>query len=338
MIGTGPPPRSAFARTLWFAAPRQIEIREEPLRAPAAHEIVVSALASAVSQGTELLLYRGEGPLTFDPSLDEGRGSRPPRSTYPRRYGYAWVGEVVSSAPEVRVHQGTRVFALVSHADTHVLDLALARPLPEEIPPVRATLAPNLETAVTCTWDAEVSVGDNAVVLGGGVVGVLTAWLLARSGATVTLIEPSEKRRAAAQQLVPSAKIVAREVPDPRADVVVEATGDPAALDTAIAWTRQEGRVVVASFYGIRRAATDLGDAFHRRRLDLRASQVSSIPPRLRERWSMARRWQLVLSLLNEPALDALIAPPTPFENAAQLFASLDVETDVPPAHVFVYR
>lgn len=325
-----------IARALWFVSPRKIEIREEPLRAPSSQQIVVSALASAVSQGTELLLYRGEGPARFDPSLEErGRSSAP---TYPRRYGYAWVGEVVSSAPEVRLHAGTRVFALASHADKHVIDIASARPLPEDFPAARATLAANLETAATCAWDAEVSVGDDAVVLGGGLVGILTAWLLTRSGANVTLVEPSEKRRAAARALVPSAMIVPDEEPDGLADVVVEATGNPATLDTAVAWARPEARIVVASFYGTRRAPINLGDAFHRRRLQLRASQVSSIPPRLRERWTHARRWLLVLSLLTERALDALIAPPVPFERAAELYASLDSEADVPPAHVFVYR
>jgi threonine dehydrogenase-like Zn-dependent dehydrogenase len=323
------------ARALWFAGPRNVEIREETLRVPNSHEMIVQGLASAVSQGTELLLYRGDGPDRFDPSLDDGAVAAP---TYPRRYGYAWVGEIVAGAPEVRVHAGTRIFALASHADKHVLDFAQARPLPEDFPAARATLAANLETAVTCVWDARVGIGDDAVVVGGGVVGILTAWLLTRSGATVTLIEPSEKRRAAASALVPTAMVVEKEQPDGLADVVIEATGDPAQLDTAIAWARPDARIVVASFYGLRRAPIDLGDAFHRRRLELRASQVSSIPPRLRERWTPARRWLLVLSLLNERALDALIAEPVPFDDAAALYAKLDTELDVPPAHVFVYR
>jgi threonine dehydrogenase-like Zn-dependent dehydrogenase len=194
-----------------------------------------------------------------------------------------------------------------------------------------------METAVTCAWDANVSFGDDAVVLGGGVVGILTAWLLARSGADVTLVERSEARRTAARALVPSAIIEASAVPDGSADVVIEATGDPRVLDDAIAWARPEARIVVASFYGKRRAPIDLGDAFHRRRLELRASQVSSIPPRLRERWTYARRWMLVLSLLHERALDALLAPPTHFERAGELYALLDTAADVPPAHVLVY-
>lgn len=320
------------ARALWFVGPRQVELRAETPREPGPGEVVVRALASGVSQGTELLLYRGEGPERFDPSLDESGAP-----TYPRRYGYAWVGEVIARGADARFAEGTRVFALAPHGDVHVLDASQVRPLPEDFPATRAVLAANLETAVTCAWDANVGLGDDAVVLGGGVVGTLTAWLLARSGATVTLIERSEKRRAAARALVRSAMIESDATPDGTADVVIEATGDPHTLDAAVAWARPEGRIVVASFYGARRAPVDLGDAFHRRRLELRASQVSSIPPRLRERWTPARRWLLVLTLLHERALDALVAP-VPFAHAAALYASLDTDADVPPAHVFVYR
>jgi threonine dehydrogenase-like Zn-dependent dehydrogenase len=289
-----------------------------------------------------MLLYRGEGPELFDPSLASSSASAATgagtRSTYPTRYGYAWVGEVVACGKDARLREGTRVFALAPHGSAHVLEGDAVRALPEDFSATRAVLAANLETAVTCAWDANVSLGDDVVVLGGGVVGILSAWLLAQSGATVTLVERSEKRRAAARALVRSAMIESDATPDGSADVVIEATGHPSTLDSAVAWARPEARIVVASFYGTRRAPIDLGDAFHRRRLELRASQVSSIPPRLRERWSPARRWQLVLSLLHERALDALIAEPTPFESAADLYASLDADADVPPAHVFVYR
>jgi threonine dehydrogenase-like Zn-dependent dehydrogenase len=320
-------------RALWFVAPRKVELRDETVRAPGPREVLVRALASGVSQGTELLLYRGEGPEVFDPSLALSGGP-----TYPRRYGYAWVGEVAAIGEGARFAVGTRVFALAPHGDLHTLDEDSVRPLPEDFSATRAVLAANLETAVTCAWDANVSLGDDAVVLGGGVVGILTAWLLSRSGATVTLIERSETRRAAARALVPPAMIESDAEPDGTADVVVEATGDPHVLDAAIAWARPDARIVVASFYGKRRAPIDLGDAFHRRRLELRASQVSSIPPRMRERWSPARRWLFVLSLLHERALDRLLAPAVPFARAADLYATLDTAVDVPPAHVFVYR
>lgn len=310
-------------RELWFVAPRKVEIREAELPSPADDETVVRGLASCVSQGTELLLYRGEGPARFDPSLDGG-GAAP---TYPCRYGYSWVGET-----EAR----DRVFALASHADAHVLRRDALRVLPSDIPPTRATLAANLETAVTCTWDAEIGLGDRALVLGGGVVGILVAWLLSRAGAKVSLVEPRRQRREAARALVPELTLT---MPDEgSADVVVEATGDPRSLDLAVKACARSGRIVVASFYGSRRAPVDLGDRFHRERLELRSSQVSRIPPRLSARWDSARRFDLVTDLLGEPGLDHLLAAPVPFARAPQLYASLDGNSDVPPAHVFVYR
>lgn len=323
----------AKTRALWFVEPRRVELREEVLPPPGKGEVVARGLASAISQGTELLLYRGEGPPTFDESIPSGGPAG--GKVYTRRYGYSWVGEIVGGET-TRI--GERVFALATHADGHVLRSEDARAIPSDVPATRAVLAANLETAITCTWDAEVDFGDRIVVLGGGVVGILTAWLLARSGAVVTLIEQSERRRGAAKALLPYSSIVAEATPDAKADVVVEATGDPRTLDTAVAWCATEGRVVVASFYGSRRATTDLGDAFHRRRLTLRATQVSVIPPRLRDRWTNERRWELVTSLLRDAALDALVAEPVPFDRAAELYAKLDRDDDLPPAHVFVYR
>lgn len=305
------------SRSLWFTGPSSVELRDDAERTATEAEVVVRARASGISQGTELLLYRGEGPEPFDPSMQT--------ATYPCRYGYAWVG-VTEGAHE-------RVFALAPHAEQHVLPRSALRPVPAGVPDIRATLAANLETAVTCAWDAAPSFGDDVVIFGGGVVGILTAWLLAKSASSIALVEPSPLRRVAASSLVPSLRFEAHP-----ADVVVEASGRPEVLDAAIATCRQEGRVVVASFYGKRRAPIDLGETFHRRRLSLVASQVSSIPSALRARWDVARRWELVTSLLHDPALDALFAQPLPFEDAPAAYARLANARDLPPAHVFVYR
>jgi 2-desacetyl-2-hydroxyethyl bacteriochlorophyllide A dehydrogenase len=320
---------------LWFVAPRKVELRAGRVQAPRGAAFVARAIASGVSQGTELLLYRGEGPTPFDPSLDG-----PKTQTYPRRYGYAWVGEVVERGEGSGFAVGDRVFSLAPHGDRHLLDDAAARPIPESVPATRAVLAANLETAVTCAWDAGAELGDEVVVLGGGVVGLLTAWLVARTARRVRIVEPAPHRRQIARALGFGARDVASPEelePDGRADVVIEATGDPRALDAAIAWAAPEAAVTIASFYGARTAPVRLGDAFHRRRLSLRSSQVSSVPARKRPRWDAARRFALVQELLEDAALDALIDEPVPFGEASRLYAELDAGAPPRMQAVFAY-
>lgn len=299
-------------KALWFEEPHKVAIREEETPVAAPGDVLVRGLASAMSQGTELLLFKGEGPTPFDPSM----GAR----EYPTRYGYAWVGAL---------EDGTCVFGLLPHGDAHVVSPSSLRVLPSDVPATRATLAANLETAITCAWDAEVPFGANVTVFGGGVVGLLTAWILQRS-ASVRVVEKSLARMAIANEL----GLIAEHE---EADVVIEATGDPRVLDGAIETTAPGGRVVVASFYGQRKAPIALGDAFHRKRLAIVASQVSAIPPRLSARWTHARRFDLVRSLLREAALDKLIKA-VPFENAPALYERLAAgHDDDPPCHVFEY-
>jgi 2-desacetyl-2-hydroxyethyl bacteriochlorophyllide A dehydrogenase len=306
-------------RELWFVGPERVELRSCAL-APslAAGQVRVRALASGISQGTELLLFKGEGPTPFDPSLDA-----PGAPTYPRRYGYAWVGEVIESQSNA-LRRGARVFALLPHGDEHCLDAERARLLPDEVPATRGVLAANFETAVNVVWDAGIALGDDVVVIGGGIVGLLAGHAAKQSGAArVSLIEPAAVRRQAALALgfdevwSPAA---------PRAlaaDVVIEASGNPACLETALALLRDEGVVVVASFYGQRVAPLPLGSDFHRRRLSLRASQVSRLPPGRAVGWSLERRFALVTELLKNPQLDGLLEKPVPFAEAPATYARL---------------
>lgn len=309
---------STEGRELWFVGPGVVELRRGPVRSPGPGQVLARALASGISQGTELLLYGGRGPTPFDPSLDA-----PGAPTYPRRYGYAWVGEVVAVGPGADLARGTRVFALAPHGEWHVLDAAAARPLAPSIPTTRAVLAASLETAVTCVWDSGLSLGDDVVVLGGGVVGLLVAHLSAATGARVRLVEPSARRREAARALGVDSVAPGEDRPERRADVVFEVTGDPACLARAIEHAGQDATVVVASFYGSRTAPVPLGAEFHRRRLTLRSSQVSSLPPARAPRWTFDRRFDLVRSLLAAPALDALLDPPASFDDAPSVYERL---------------
>ena len=323
------------ARELWFVGPRAVEVRagHPPTMGP--HQVLARCVASGISQGTELLLYRGLGPTPFDPSLDI-----PGAPTYPRRYGYAWVGDVIARGPAVdRMQLGTRVFALAPHGDLHALDADVARPIDPAIPPARAALAATLETAITCVWDAGVSLGDRVVVLGGGIVGLLAGWLAQAAGANVHLVEPSATRRDLARALG-LATVMAPDEDRPRgdADAVIEATGDPSALDRAIDHAAPEGTIAVLSFYGIRTHPVALGHAFHRRRLVIRATQVSTIPPMRAPRWTPSRRFDLVRRLLRDDVLDGLLSEIVPFDEASRVYATLDREPGAHAHVVFDYR
>jgi 2-desacetyl-2-hydroxyethyl bacteriochlorophyllide A dehydrogenase len=326
------PPR---ARELWFTGPRAVEVRDGSVPRVGDRQVLAQAVASGVSQGTELLLYRGEGTTPFDPSLDP-----PGAPTYPRRYGYAWVGEVIDRGSGVHdLELGTRVFALAPHGDLHAIDIANARALDDAVTPARAVLAATLETAITCVWDSGASIGDEVVVIGGGMVGLLIAWLAASAGSHVRLVEPSIRRRGAARALgVAAVSTPEEDRPSGNADVVFEATGDPSALDRAIAHAGHEATVVVASFYGARTAPVSLGAAFHRRRVVLRSSQVSSIPSARTARWTAARRFGLVRTLLSRPSLDVLIEPPIAFGAAPGAYARLDHAPGDALQIVFDYR
>ena len=310
-----------------------VEVRAGAVPEVGPGQVRVRALASGISQGTELVLYKGEASCPFDPSV-EPSGAQ----VYPRRYGYAWVGEVVMAGAGVtHLPAGTRVFALAPHGDVHSLDASAVRPLDPALSPRRAVLAASLETAVTCVWDAGASVGDAVVILGGGVIGLLVGYLMSRAGARVRLVEPSERRRAVAATWGVDVLHPEQDRPRGDADVVVEATGNPAVLDRAIAHAAHESTVVVASFYGARAAPIGLGAEFHRRRLVLRSTQVSSIPAVRSARWTPARRFDVVRALLADERLDALIDAPVSLASAADVYARLDRRPGDAIQTVFVY-
>jgi NADPH:quinone reductase-like Zn-dependent oxidoreductase len=309
----------SLVRELWFVAPGSVEVRCSEPRQLEPGTVRARALASGVSQGTELLLFKGEGPVPFDPSLDA-----PGSATYPRRYGYAWVGEICEGPGQFPL--GARVFALAPHGDEHLAEPAGFRLLPEQVPPARAVLAANLETAINVVWDGAVGLGDHVVVVGGGVVGLLAGYCARLAGARrVALVEPASRRRDVARRLGFDEAVPPEQAAllGPEADVVIEASGEPACLDLAIARARHEGVVAVASFYGQRVAPVALGSAFHRRRLTLRASQVSHLPPTRAAGWSFARRFELVCQLLRDPLLDVLLEPAVPFDAAPSTYERL---------------
>ncbi|MGQ9366321.1 zinc-dependent alcohol dehydrogenase [Azospirillum sp. ST 5-10] len=277
----------------------------------------VRALASAVSRGTESLVFRGGVPAELHALMrcpfQEGEFPGPVK------YGYSLVGVVEEGPPELA---GRTVFCLHPHQDRFRVPAAAALPVPDGVPVRRATLAANLETAVNLLWDALPPLGVRAAVVGGGVVGCLAAWLLARlPGAAVQLVDVNPARAAVAADLG-----VAFAGPDAAAgdrDLVVHASGTPEGLATALRLAGFEATVVEASWYGDRPVPAPLGGAFHPRRLRLLSSQVGSIAPALRGRRSHRERLELALALLADRRLDSLLTGDSPFADLPALMPRL---------------
>lgn len=291
-------------RALWYVAPGRAALREVELADPEADEARVATLWSALSRGTERLVFEGKVPST-----EFGRMRAPLQEgdfPFPVKFGYAAVGRVEQGPDE---WLGRTVFALHPHQDRFVAPLTLLTPVPDNVPARRAVLAANMETALNAVWDSGVAPGDRVAIVGGGVVGMLIGAIVARlPGIEATVIDLDERAGLAGSLGLAFAD--PEEAQDRLAgacDVVFHASGSAAGLATALALAGLEAAVVELSWYGSAPVAAPFGEAFHSRRLRYLSSQVGQVSPNHRPRWTHARRLAKALSLLDDDRLDALI-------------------------------
>jgi threonine dehydrogenase-like Zn-dependent dehydrogenase len=295
------------AEALWYVGPGQAEIRTEALHDPAPGEVRVRTLYSAISRGTERLVFSGRIPAS------EFERMRCPFMTgtfpFPVKYGYANVGRVEHGPAPLRDRV---VFALHPHQTIFTLAADAVTPIPDRLPPARAVLAANMETALNAMWDAAPTPADRIAVVGGGVVGSLVAWLCGRiPGTHVTLVDIEASRTNLARAL--GIGFATPEAAPGDCDLVVHASGTEAGLTTALGLAGDEATVLELSWYGTREIKVPLGGSFHSRRLKLVSSQVGRVAPSHRPRWTFRRRIGAALDLLADPALDALLAPAVEF-------------------------
>ena len=304
-------------RAFWTTGPNRGEIRIEPLATPSADDVVVRALFSGISRGTEALVFAGRVPVS------EYQRMRAPFQAGefpgPVKYGYASVGRVERGPGSL---QGRNVFVLYPHQTRYIVPAHAVHLLSDTMPPSRAVLAANLETAINALWDAHVQVGDRITVIGAGTVGCLIAWLAARTrGCVVELVDVNPDRAAIARTLGAGFATPERAAPD--ADVILHASGSPDGLALACRIAGFEATIVELSWYGDRAVPLPLGEAFHARRLTLKSSQVGTVASSQRARWDARRRMQLALTLLADPALDALITGESEFDALPRVMAEL---------------
>lgn len=325
-------------QSLFFTAPQKVKVQLETVPPPAFGQVLVQTTISAISPGTELLIYRGLAPT--DLAKDETIAALAGDFSFPLKYGYAAVGRVTEVgrgvAPE---YKGRLVFAFHPHES-----LFLATPdelllLPPDLSPEDAVFLPNMETALTFLLDGQPLVGEQVAIFGQGIVGLLLTSLLARwplaSLVTLDLYPPRRllsEELGAHVSLDPAAPDVMARLraylqgtgPYPGADLCYEISGNPNALDQAIAATGFNGRVVIGSWYGRRPSELNLGGRFHRSRVRLISSQVSTIAPELTGRWNNSRRCQVTWEMLEKVKPARFITHRFPIAEAASAYALLD--------------
>lgn len=322
--------------SLYFTAPRNVELREAEIPEPGASEVRVKAICSAISSGTEMLIYQGEAPadLAADPKLAALQGSL----AFPLKYGYCMAGRVEELGAGVESElQGRTVFAFNPHETVFNASVQDLLPVPAGLAEEDAAFLPSAETAVNLILDGEPRLGEHVVVLGAGIIGLMTTALLARHPLeTLIVYDRYAMRRERATNLGAQAfdpnegASQAQVALGPRkADLVYELSGNPEALNLAMELVGEHGRIVVGSWYGQRRAPLNLGEHFHRGRSRISSSQVSQIEPALRGRWDRQRRFEQAWKLLGSVRPASLFTPKVmPFVQAAEAYTMLDTQPD----------
>lgn len=325
-------------RSLQFTAPHRLDVVEELLPEPGPGEVLVRSTASAVSPGTEMLVYRGQWPLgtPVDVSIPSLEG----RFAYPLKYGYSVVGEVFALGSGVPTQfLGKTVFAFNPHESHFVARPEHLISVPRGLSPEVAALLPNMETAASFIMDGAPLLGERTLVFGQGIVGLLTTRLLAHFplSAIVALDNYPLRRQKSLEMgcsfcLDPSDPYVGEMLAElldmgsllGGADLTYELSGNPFALDQAVAFTGFDGRIVIGSWYGSKRADLGLGGHFHRARIRLISSQVSRLSPSLTGRWDKSRRMKLALEMLQTISPANLISHRIPFSRASEAYQLLD--------------
>ena len=305
------------AQACWVSEPRKAEIRDLQLEEPGEGSALVRTLYSAISRGTETLVYEGRVP--------EGEHSRM-RAPFqegefpgPVKYGYINVGVVEQGPEELK---GKEVFCLFPHQSRYVVPASALTPLVSGLAGERAVLLAGMETALNAVWDAQPKVGDRVRVVGGGVIGCLCAYLVGQiAGCSVQLIDVNPSRESVAHAL--GVDFALPKDAGAEADLVLHASGSEDGLRLALRLAGLEATIVEVSWFGTGDVGLPLGGAFHSQRLRVVSSQVGTLPESQRSRWTFQRRLQCAMELLKDPRLDVLISGESDFAELPETLAEI---------------
>ena len=320
------------ARRLVFTGPGEVAVEAFDPGAPGPGEVLVRTMVTALSAGTEGLLWRGLWPaeVALDPILPEYRGP----ATYPMAYGYAAVGRVEAVGPGTDPGWvGRLVFSFTGHRSAGVVGTGDLVPLPPDMSPEDGVFLAAMETALSLVQDAHPVAGETLGVWGLGTVGILAA-AVASGGPFPTFgKDVREDRRQWARRFGVEVR-QGSEV----CDVAIEASGHPSALAEVLASLRYSGRVVLGSWYPDRGVEVPLGGAYHRSRIEILPSQVSAVAPGLSGRWTKARRLETALGLVVRHQPSRLVSHRLDLEKAPQAYRLACQTPGAPGQVLFTYE
>lgn len=335
-----------------FETPYAVTLKKEVIPAPRAGEVLIKTLFSAISAGSECLIYRGQIPSGLPMDTTIKALSKP--FQYPLKYGYGSVGEVLELGPGIdHSWQGRPIFCFHPHESHYTAKIDEILPIPARIDLKEALFLPNMETAVNFLMDGRPVIGERVVVIGQGIVGLLTTALLKLFPLQqlVTLDRYAARRRT-------SLDLGADHALDPEdtaaienalgagskkstagpADLVYELSGDSQALNQAIRLASFGARIVLGSWYGNQMAKLDLGGQFHRNRIQLISSQVSTLSPEYSGRWTKQRRLKIAWEMIRRLKPSQLITHQFPLNRAKEAYELLDKNPDEALQVIFTYE
>jgi threonine dehydrogenase-like Zn-dependent dehydrogenase len=334
---------------LEFAEPGRVQVIEEPVPQPEALQVLVEVCYSAISSGTEMLVYRGQWPeeVSRDSSIAALSGD----FSYPISYGYASVGRVAAVGNEVSDEWlDCRVFGFQPHQSHFCAEVDVLQPIPDDIDDCTALFLASMETGVNLLLDGRPLIGEQVVVFGQGIIGLLTTALLARFPlAGLITVDSSAARRLASKQCGATESYAPHDEELMRAlgavagqggeaDLIFELSGNPEAVSTALALARFSGRLVIGSWYGSKSVELDLGSFYHRGRVKLVSSQVSTLAPELTGRWHKPRRLRLAWEMLRLIQPAGFISQTFLLGEASQAYKLIDQDPEQTIQVIFDYR
>ena len=329
--------------SLIFSNPKKIEIKKEEVAKPKTNQVLIKTIFSSISSGTEILFYKNQ--IKKNMILDKIINNLQRPFRYPFKFGYSTVGKIISVGNKVSSKWLNKtVFVFHPHENYFLANTDELIPIPKNIKPIQATFLPSMETAVNLVMDGSPSIGENILIYGQGIIGLLTTSLSSLYPINkIITVEPHPYRRKKSEELGADKSIKPSDSPinyfedGTGADLAYELSGNPDVLESAITNTRYNGRIVIGSFYGNKKTSISLDEKFHRNRIQILSSQVSTINPIYAGRWNRDRRRKLCWKFINTIKPERLISHKISFEKAAEAYQLLDKYQDKTLQIIFEY-